>query len=195
MEAILDATERMLEVGPIQAAGVSTIAREAGSSVGAFYHRFPDKQSLTRTLYERFREQSQATIEENFASHRWKGHTLDEIIQALVRFTVHDYLARPGLRRFVMHLIESDAEMRDSARSLSEAVVRALGGLLESRRDEMGHPDPVAAAEFMHRMLFATLDQVALFHGETPTGTELSEAELATQLGLAIRGYLQIRME
>lgn len=191
LEALLDATERLLEEGPIQSAGVSNIAREAGSSVGAFYHRFPDKQSLTRTLYERFREQSLATIEENFAAPRWEGHTLDEIVQALVTFTVHDYLARPGLRRFVMHLIESDPQMRASARDLSARVVRALGGLLASRRDEMGHPDPYRAAEFMHRMLFSTLDQVALFHGESPTGTDLSEDELADQLGRAIRGYLR----
>lgn len=190
LEAILDAAERMLEEGPLQSASVAGIAREAGSSVGAFYHRFPDKQALARTLYQRFRRESLATIEENFAPARWEGHTLVEVIDALVGFTAGDYLKRPGLRRFALHLVESDPAIRALSQSLSGAVVDALGRLLESRRDELGHPDPRLAAEFLHRLMFATLDQIAIFHGEPPTGNDLTEERFVAELSRAVRAYL-----
>ena len=193
LEALLDAAERLLEVHPIQSVSVASIAKEAGSSVGAFYHRFPDKQALSRTLYERFRQQSLATIEENFGEERWQGRSLEAVLNALVRFTAHDYLARPGLRRFVIHLIESDNDIRRLARELSSEVVAAFTELLSRRSDEMSHADPRIAAEFLHRMLFATLDQVAIFHGQSPTSYEFSEEDLASELCRAIQAYLGVR--
>lgn len=192
LDALLDAAERLLEDGPIQNVSVAVIAREAGSSVGAFYHRFPDKQALTRTLYERFVNESVATIEGNFGPDRWRGHTLAEVLAALVDFTTRDYLRRPGLRRFAMHLIDSDPDVRQLAQGLSGATVDAMARLLERRRDELSHPDPVVAAEFLHRVLFATLDQVALFHGDAPTGKELSEEQLIEELTRAIHAYLGV---
>ena len=182
----------MLEDGPIQNASVSAIAKRAGSSVGAFYHRFPDKQALTRTLYERFCNESLATVEGNFSPERWAGHTLFEVLTALVSFTARDYLRRPGLRRFAMHLIDSDPDVRILAQGLSGATVAAFGRLLERRQSEMNHPNPLLAAEFLHRMLFATLDQVALFHGDAPTGNELAEVELIEELTRAICAYLGV---
>jgi AcrR family transcriptional regulator len=193
LDALLDAAEVMLEAGPIQNASVAAIAKEAGSSVGAFYHRFPDKQALSRTLYERFRNESLATVEGNFSPERWRGHTLFEVLTALVDFTARDYLRRPGLRRFAMHLIESDPDVRVLAQGLSGATVAAFGRLLERRRDEMTHPDPHLAAEFLHRMLFATLDQVAMFHGDPPTGRPLGEERLVAELTRAICAYLGVQ--
>lgn len=192
LDALLDAAERMLEDGPIQNASVASIAREAGSSVGAFYHRFPDKQALSRTLYERFRNESLATVEGNFSPDRWRGHTLYEVLTALVDFTTRDYLKRPGLRRFAMHLIESDPDVRVLAQGLSGATVAAFGRLLVRRSDEMTHPQPMVAVEFLHRMLFATLDQVALFHGDPPTGKALAEDDLIAELTGAICAYLGV---
>lgn len=193
LSAILDAAERMLEEGPLLSASVSAIAREAGSSVGAFYHRFPDKQALARTLYQRFRRESLATIEENFDPARWAAHDLGAVIDALVGFTAHDYLRRPGLRRFALQLVESDPDIRALSQTLSGAVVDAMARLFEVRRAELGHEDPRLAAEFLHRLLFATLDQVAIFHGQAPTGNELSEEQFVAQLTRAIRAYLGVR--
>jgi AcrR family transcriptional regulator len=192
LEALLDAAERILEKQPLQSAGVSAIAKEAGSSVGAFYHRFPDKQALARTLYQRFRNQSLATINENFDPEQWAEHDLASLIDSLIGFTAHDYLERPGLRRFAMHLVESDPDVRNLSKELSGAVVDAFERLLVARRDEFTHPDPRLAAEFLHRMMFSLLDQVALFHGEAPTGNELTEEQLVDQLSSAIKAYLGV---
>lgn len=193
LDAILDAAERMLEEGPLLTASVSRIAREAGSSVGAFYHRFPDKQALARTLYQRFRRESLATIEANFDPARWEGHDLAAVIDALIGFTARDYLRRPGLRRFALQLVESDPDIRALSQTLSGAVVDAIARLLEARRSELGHEDPRLAAEFLHRMMFATLDQIALFHGEPPTGNDLTEEVFVQHLSRAIRSYLGVR--
>ena len=193
LEALLDAAEVLLERQTLQGASVSAIARSAGSSVGAFYHRFPDKQALARTLYERFRHQSLATIQENFSPERWAGHTLGDLLGALIAFTAHDYLLRPGLRRFALNLVQSDPDIRDLSKELAGKVVDAFETLLLSRRSEFTHEDPRLAAEFLHRMLFSTLDQVALFYGEAPTGNELSEEALVGELSRAIRAYLGVR--
>ncbi|MCB9678729.1 MAG: TetR family transcriptional regulator [Alphaproteobacteria bacterium] len=193
LESLLDAAERILEVQPLQSAGVSAIAKEAGSSVGAFYHRFPDKQALARTLYQRFRNQSLATVKSNFDPSQWDGHDLASVIDALIGFTAHDYLLRPGLRRFAMHLVESDPDIRNLSKQLSGAVVDAFEELLVARRAEYTHPDPRLAAEFLHRMMFSMLDQVALFHGEAPTGNEITEEVLVRELSDAIKAYLGVK--
>lgn len=64
VEALLEATQRVLvRDGP---AGLTTpaIAAEAGVSVGALYHFFPNKEALVLALYETRLEQVRGLVEE-----------------------------------------------------------------------------------------------------------------------------------
>ena len=56
LDRLLDATATLLAEKPFDEASVAEITRRAGTSVGAFYGRFPDKESLLDCFDERFFE-------------------------------------------------------------------------------------------------------------------------------------------
>ena len=53
LERLLDAAEEVLSHDGLEGATVPAIARRACLSVGVVYRRFPDKDALLRTVYER----------------------------------------------------------------------------------------------------------------------------------------------
>ena len=86
LERLLDAAEQLiLEKGP-EGASVSGVAKRAKSSVGAFYARFDDKDSLLRSVYERFLDQANATIDHALRPENWAGQDLEVVLGTAMRF-------------------------------------------------------------------------------------------------------------
>jgi AcrR family transcriptional regulator len=88
LSRILDASETLLAEKSWEDAGVAEIARRAGSSVGAFYSRFRDKDALLVALHERFVEEAFATSVAALEETRWTGASICEIVRELVAFQV-----------------------------------------------------------------------------------------------------------
>src|SRR5262245_12310227 len=88
LERLLEAAEELLsERGP-DGFTVQEVARRAGSSVGSFYSRFPDKEALLRCLFQRFYEQATATIDAALAPDRWQEVPARELIASAMAFLV-----------------------------------------------------------------------------------------------------------
>src|SRR5712692_6140240 len=73
LERVLGATQELLAEKRFEETTVVEIVRRAGSSVGSFYARFPDKRSLLarldRDLFEKGRVQWDALLD----PRRWEG--------------------------------------------------------------------------------------------------------------------------
>jgi AcrR family transcriptional regulator len=54
LEAILEATEKLLEKRPFEEISIAEIVLKSGSSTGSFYARFPTKEALLPALYDRY---------------------------------------------------------------------------------------------------------------------------------------------
>jgi len=192
LERILDAAEALVQRKGFDDTPVGEIVQRAGSSVGAFYSRFPDKDALLLALYERYFEQAMATADEALDPERWHGARVGEIVAAVVRFLVEIYREQRGLIRAFVVRNHTDATFQARRERLSHEVSRKLSKLLLARRDEIGHANPERAAAFGMTLVFSTLDQAMLFDEMRSGAFVLTDEDLAAELTRAYLAYLGV---
>ena len=83
LDRLLDAAEALAAEKGFDDTTVAEVARRAGSSVGAFYTRFKDKDGLLHALYDRYYEQAIATADDALDPARWEGAGIAEIVDAV----------------------------------------------------------------------------------------------------------------
>ena len=190
LDRILDAAEALVTEKGFADTPVAEIVHRAGSSVGAFYARFRDKDALLHALYDRYFEQAMATADAALDPARWEGASIGEMLSAVVRFLVEIYREQHGLIRAFVIRNHVDPEFQARRERLSHHVNARLSMLLLARSDEIAHPDPARATAFGLTMVFSTLDSVMLF-GEMRSGAlSLSDEALASELTTAYLAYL-----
>lgn len=188
---LLEASATLLEERSFEAIGVTDIVKRASSSVGAFYARFQSKDAVLHSLHERYGEESRATAERALDPETWDGVPLAEVVQRFCDFVVRAHVEKAGLRRALLIAAAHDDVHRARAVQVAAFVTGKMRALFQQRRDELGHPDPAAAADFVHRMVFSVLDQELLF-GREPAGRRMSEEDMVRELTHAVLGYLRI---
>jgi AcrR family transcriptional regulator len=99
MDRILDAAAALLAERGFREVSVAEIAERAGVSVGSFYSRFPDKESVLRTLEERMRHRGTRAVEVALGSARWDGRDLKTFLRTFVREVLSADQATQGLLR------------------------------------------------------------------------------------------------
>jgi AcrR family transcriptional regulator len=190
LDRILDAAEALVAEKGFEDATVADVARRAGSSVGAFYARFRDKDGLLYALYERYFEQATATADAALDPARWEGASIDEILRAVVRFLVQVYRERTGLIRAFVVRNHQDGEFRARQERLSHYVNDGLSRLLLARVAEIRHPSPERAAAFGLTLVVSTIESVVLFGEMRSNVLALSDEEMSTELARAFLAYL-----
>lgn len=188
---LLEASAALLEERSFEAIGVTDIVRRAQSSVGAFYARFPSKDAVLHSLHERYVEESRATADSALDPETWDGVPLAEVVERFCDFVVQAHEEKGGLRRALLIASAHDEVHRARSVEVSAYVTGRIRRLLEQRQDELGHPDVAVAADFVHRLVFAALDQELVF-GKAPAGTRLSREEMVRELTHTVLGYLRI---
>jgi len=192
LDRILDAAETLVADKGFEDTSVAEVARRAGSSVGAFYARFRDKDGLLYALYERYLEQAVATADDALDPMRWEGAGIADLLSSVVHFLVEIYREHDGLMRAFVLRNYTDFEFRTRQERLSHYVSEKLAALLLARQDEIRHPQPEQAAAFGLTMVFATIESAVLF-GETRSGVlVLSDGTLADHLIRAYLAYLGV---
>jgi AcrR family transcriptional regulator len=194
LERILDAAEALVAEKGFADATVAEVARRAGSSVGAFYARFRDKDGLLYALYERYFEQATATADAALDPARWAGVPIPAILRAVVRFLVEIYRERSGLIRAFVVRNHADGEFRARQARLSHYVNDKLSRLLLARADEIRHPDPPRAAAFGLTLVVSTIESVILFGEMRSSALSLDDEELSSELARVFLAYLGIEV-
>lgn len=189
---LLDAAEQLVAEKGFEDTPVAEVARRAGSSVGAFYTRFEDKDGLLHALYDRWLQEATATADEALDPARWEGANIPEILSSVVRFLVEIYRERGGLIRAFVLRNRVDPEFQARQERLSHYVSQGVTALLLARRAEIAAPDPERAAAFGFTLVMNTLENVMLF-GELRSGSLiLDDDALAVELASAYLAYLGI---
>ena len=192
LDRILDAAELLLSEKGFDDTPVAEIARRAGSSVGAFYARFPDKDALLGALSERFIAQAIATADDALDPARWHRASLDEMVEAVVRFLVEIHRDQRGLLRAFSQRMRIDPEFQARRERLSQHVGARLSALLRRHGAEIRHADSERAAAFALTMVFGTLEHTILF-GELRSGAfAWSDDDLSAELARAFLAYLVV---
>jgi AcrR family transcriptional regulator len=192
LERLLDAAEALIAEKGFEDTPVAEVASRAGSSVGAFYSRFKDKDALFHALYDRWLEQATATAAANLAPERWQGASIPELLTAVVSFLVDIYRERGGLIRAFVVRNHADPAFQARRERLSLYISDRLTALLLERRHEIRHPHPERAARFGVVLLFGTLENVMLFGDFRSRTQSLDDETLAVELTLAYLAYLGV---
>jgi AcrR family transcriptional regulator len=188
---ILDAAERVIGERGFAAATVADIVKEAKSSVGVFYDRFKDKETLLNCLHERFCQESYATADEALSVDRWREASLEQILHKLVRFLVQIYREHLGLMRAFMVRCGTDRTFAERGMQLHGYIARKLAALLLAHRGQIAHPRPEFAVEFGMRMVGSTLDSFVLFDDVDTSGIGLHDEETSRELTQVFLSYLR----
>lgn len=190
----VEAAQRLLARGKSFAdISVAELAKEASSSVGAFYSRFRDKDALLHVLQIELNREGSATAAETMRVTRAAQVPLEVLIRGFVMFAASYYKQQAGLRRALLVEMCNNPELRARATELSRETVAGLVDVLAERfpHAKKRLPDVVDVA---HRMVYAVLDQTLLFTGGAPTGNDLSDQKLIDELTAAVHAYLTARL-
>jgi AcrR family transcriptional regulator len=187
LHRMLDAAEALVASKGFDEASIIDIARRAGSSVGGFYRRFRDKDTLLHALHQRFCEEALATAEVALDPQRWVDASVPEIIQEFSAFLVQIYRERQGLFRAVLSRGPSDPTMLARTNQLFEDIRTRLQRLIEERRSEISHPDAALATRFGLHAMIGTLNHIVQIQ---PQALPLDDKRLAGELARAFVAYL-----
>lgn len=190
LDRLLDAAEALVSEKGFADTSVAEVARRAGSSVGAFYTRFPNKEALLHALYDRYVVQAVATADDALDPERWRGASSARILRAVLRFLVAIYRDQNGLIRAFTVANQTDPAFQGRRDRLSHYVSTRLSELLLERAHEIRHPDPARACHFGLTLVFSTLDSVMLFGEMRPRDLVLDDDSLADELARAYLAYL-----
>jgi len=134
VEAILEATARVLTERGYAGTNTNLVAERAGVSVGSVYQYFPNKDSLLTALHERHAAEMQAAMETVLEAAQDRG--LHGHLAALV----HAWLAAHQISPELHRVLEKEFPFFDAPPDQSPAdqgIFRRIRRLLEDHRDEV----------------------------------------------------------
>jgi len=186
----LDAAEALLGEKSWEEASVAEIAKRAGSSVGAFYARFRDKDALLSALHERFIEEAMATADFAMNEQRWSSASICAIVRELVAFQVRIQDQRRGLLRAIALRATESPEFQARSLGAARQIEALFTRLVVARRHEILHPIPVVAAAFASRLIAGVMLQRLLF--PAAAAIEAAGVSLVEELTHAALAYLGV---
>jgi AcrR family transcriptional regulator len=187
VDAILEASARiLLERGYI---GMSTnaVAERAGVSVGSLYQYFPNKESLLAALHQQHATHMAQSIETILVTPDASG--LRGAIERLVRAAMAAHEVEPQLHR----LLEKERpffEEKGEGTGFSADIHRYIQRLLEEHPETVSHVDLALAAWMTMRMTESLVHAAVLY-----PPSELDAARIEGSIVDAIYAFLTYARE
>lgn len=120
MERIVKAAETILRDKTFDQATVSEIARAAEVTTGAFYGRFPDKESLFQYLSQKAPMQLQSDMDETF-SREFSNQA--EYLEAVFNTLASFYESYKGVVRSVVHRSRLDSPHKRRRQKFNDQLI------------------------------------------------------------------------
>ncbi len=173
VEAILEATIRVLVARGYEGTTTIAVAERAGVSVGSLYQYFPNKESLVAALAERHSAELLARLGEVLA-------TLDArdpraAIRALVRAGLDGHRLNPRLHKVLSEQVPRIGRLR-AAIDTSNVIAGKIATWLKSGGVELTSRDPDVAAFVLVTVVEALTHRVVIERPDVITTSQL-EAE------------------
>jgi AcrR family transcriptional regulator len=188
LERLLTAAEEIILESGVEAASVAAVTKRARSSVGSFYTRFPDRESLLRAVCLRFGQEARATMDAVISPERWQGHSLAHVLESCIGFLFRVVQERRALLVSLLAGTSRDLELSQLMSGLVQHLATRLHALLLARDEVRQHAQPELTAQMIAGMLLASAQGRALMHLQDPP--RVSDAELTRELGQMCLAYL-----
>ncbi len=132
LEALLQATGKLLETRSFKDVTVAAVVREAGSSSGSFYARFADKSALLHALHERFGERAREQVRSLVADVDPAALSFEALTLRLVEELVHTHAANRGVLRAALMEALVDPSVARRVLALTRDVAEAIAPVLDA---------------------------------------------------------------
>lgn len=183
VEAMLDATARVLVQEGYDRASTNRIAAVAGVSVGSLYQYFPNKEALVSALVARHSREMLQLL--RGALHNVATLDLESALRELIRAMIEAHRIDPALHRIFDEQIPRMGQLAE-IEAIEHEVFALIRAWLEEHRDEIQVRD-LDTATFICVTTVETLTHQIVLRPESHASTEADFVEEVTRL---ISGYL-----
>ena len=186
VDALVEATARILVKEGFEKASTNRIAEIAGVSVGSLYQYFPSKEALVAAVIDRHNEEIMGIVRS--ALIEVADMPIDKAVRKLVTVAIEAHRIDPKLHRVLAEQIPRTGRLKDIETFNREAHALFLA-YLESHRADIRVRDLELAAFLCASAIEAIAHNAVLHRGDV-----LSEEATDALVGEATRmmmGYLQ----
>jgi AcrR family transcriptional regulator len=186
VDALLEATARILIKQGFDKASTNRIAEVAGVSVGSLYQYFPSKEALVAAVIERHQQEIMQTVRRELQGVL--TDSVDKAIHKLIVVAVKAHRLDPHLHRVLAEQIPRVGKLEKLDRFNREnfTLFRAY---LERHRDEL-RVDNLALAAFVCVTAIEALTHNAVLHDSEMLSEQTMEA-LIEEAARLVTGYLK----
>lgn len=193
LDALVTATERLLETKAFAEISIQEIVAGAACTSGSFYRRFASKEDLLPFLFEKYDQQHSEHLAALAESGAWAAMSLEELIDGFIAETITAYAGRPNLMRELMFFVRRSPERVPQAaadrRDRLQAVALDLF-LRAAARD--GQAVSPSAALFAMTVIGNSVREMVLFGGATlARSTRMEDDPLREALAAMVAAYLR----
>ena len=186
VDALVEATARILVREGFDKASTNRIAEVAGVSIGSLYQYFPGKEALVVAVIERHNAEIMEVVRPALA--RAAGQPIVKGVRAIVAAAVDAHRIDPKLHRVLAEQVPRTGRL-ESVEAFNREAQALFRDYLEERRDELGVQDVGLAAFVCGTSIEALSHTTVLQRPGAPTDETVDTLiDEATRL---VVGYLQ----
>ena len=160
VDALIEATARILVKEGFDKASTNRIAQVAGVSVGSLYQYFPCKEALVAALIDRHNEEVNQVVRDELALAM--NEPVARGVRRLVAMAVRAHRVNPRLHRVLAEQIPRVGKL-ENVEAFSRENYALFQAYLENHRDEIRAVDPALAA-FVCVTSIEALTHTAVLH-------------------------------
>jgi AcrR family transcriptional regulator len=162
VDALLEATARILVREGFDKASTNSIAEVAGVSVGSLYQYFPCKEALVAALIDRHNQEVMQVVRGELAAA--VNQPMEQAVRKLVAVAVQAHRINPKLHRVLTEQIPRVGKL-EKIESFSRENYALFAAYLESHRDEIRAADLGLAAFVCVTSIEALTHSAVVHHG------------------------------
>ncbi|MGD9880191.1 MAG: TetR/AcrR family transcriptional regulator [Reyranella sp.] len=160
VDALVEATARILVREGFDKASTNRIAREAGVSIGSLYQYYPSKEALVAAVIDRHvKEQMQVA---RVALAEVAALPVEEAVRKLVAVAIDAHLVNPRLHRVLAEQIPRTGRLENKD-AFSREIHDLVRGYLETRKGEIRTVE-LGLAAFVCVTTIEALTHTAVLH-------------------------------
>jgi len=167
LRRMFDAAERLMAERSFEKITVQQIVKEAGTTIGAFYTRFKDKDALLESMHAEHIAENVALYEQTMSD--LPGLAAHDRLELLVEMIGSAFRSRPALMRSGTLVFWNNPSGSKFGATLTKThkdfsyQIRRLRGELQKIAEDLDHPSPSGAANFALKIMLASSRQHFLF--------------------------------
>ena len=166
-ERVIDAASAVFAEDGYEGLTIARVCERAGTSPGAVYTRFENKDALALAVHDHAMAQMRSELEEAYApSERWDALATPELVEECARVLIGHFRGNAALIRAIVLRSAADPTMRARGAQSVRAVGDAFVGRLSDRLGDYPRTDPLAAVRDAFAVLFEAISWDIAFGSE-----------------------------